>query len=293
MADVRRWTPTAINCYRRGGICRGCEISKLKLSVKCQMKKSVLALVRKFGRPPDKIKLFGCDLDEGEQKVLSKLQENPLITKKEIKNDKALYTLIELCKLNGFNPPLIKNQLIYLTEFLRAKGIIEDRTMFDEDLKIELPQSLIPIAEAMKKGYSDYDNLARETGKSKHLLSVNLPAFLAKIKNQLPDTIFKGESVREQVYNFIQERLFDLNEQAKEISSSDNAPEEDGVNKPKPEEIKESGKEILTDKKVSALLNKYGREIEENKAEIKRLEDNIIRLNLKTEVLKELSEIKQ
>lgn len=49
----RRWTNSSIDCYERGCICEGCIIDKiLKNSPqKCQMKATVLELVREFGRP--------------------------------------------------------------------------------------------------------------------------------------------------------------------------------------------------------------------------------------------------
>ena len=51
---TRRWTETAVECYQRGCVCRGCEIfekyfSKSKNS--CKMKTCVLELVRKHGAP--------------------------------------------------------------------------------------------------------------------------------------------------------------------------------------------------------------------------------------------------
>lgn len=46
-----RWTPSAIECYNRGCICSGCPMKDLIKSQKCQMKTSVLELVRKLGVP--------------------------------------------------------------------------------------------------------------------------------------------------------------------------------------------------------------------------------------------------
>ena len=50
---VRRWTPTALECYKRGCNCDGCFYSAFfkGTSQKCQMKASVLELVRVIGSP--------------------------------------------------------------------------------------------------------------------------------------------------------------------------------------------------------------------------------------------------
>jgi|SRR5574344_998272 hypothetical protein len=50
---VRRWTPTAVDCYKRGCNCDGCFYTDFfkGTSQKCQMKASVLELVRVLGTP--------------------------------------------------------------------------------------------------------------------------------------------------------------------------------------------------------------------------------------------------
>ena len=50
---VRRWTTTAIECYKRGCNCEGCYYTDFfnNSSQKCQMKASVLELVRVLGKP--------------------------------------------------------------------------------------------------------------------------------------------------------------------------------------------------------------------------------------------------
>ena len=57
---IRRWTETAVECYKRGCNCRGCFyenfFSKPKYGEnepkqKCQMKATVLELVRTLGTP--------------------------------------------------------------------------------------------------------------------------------------------------------------------------------------------------------------------------------------------------
>ena len=50
---VKRWTPTALECYKRGCNCGGCFYSDFfsATAQKCQMKATVLELVRTIGTP--------------------------------------------------------------------------------------------------------------------------------------------------------------------------------------------------------------------------------------------------
>ncbi len=52
-ASVRRWTQTATDCYKRGCVCSGCFYNDFfkDSPQKCQMKATVLELVRVLGRP--------------------------------------------------------------------------------------------------------------------------------------------------------------------------------------------------------------------------------------------------
>ena len=51
--SVRRWTVTALECYKRGCNCEGCFYKDFfsGSTHKCQMKASVLELVRVIGAP--------------------------------------------------------------------------------------------------------------------------------------------------------------------------------------------------------------------------------------------------
>ena len=55
---VRRWTQTAIECYKRGCNCEGCFYTDFfnNSSQKCQMTASVLELVRVLGKPDIELK---------------------------------------------------------------------------------------------------------------------------------------------------------------------------------------------------------------------------------------------
>lgn len=50
---VRRWTTTALECYKRGCTCEGCFYADFfsESAQRCQMKASVLELVRVLGKP--------------------------------------------------------------------------------------------------------------------------------------------------------------------------------------------------------------------------------------------------
>jgi len=60
---VRRWTNTAIECYKRGCNCEGCFYKDFfsGSSQKCQMKASVLELVRVIGTPDVELQQFLAD----------------------------------------------------------------------------------------------------------------------------------------------------------------------------------------------------------------------------------------
>lgn len=57
---VRRCTPTALECYKRGCNCEGCFYRDFfsGSSQKCQMKASVLELVRVIGTPNVELQQF-------------------------------------------------------------------------------------------------------------------------------------------------------------------------------------------------------------------------------------------
>lgn len=50
----RRWTRSAVECYSIGCICCKCPIFNI-IGDRCRMKKTVIALVRIYGRPKREI----------------------------------------------------------------------------------------------------------------------------------------------------------------------------------------------------------------------------------------------
>ena len=53
--SVRRWTSIAMECYSRGCVCSGCFYKEFfkDSPQRCQMKSTVLELVRVLGTPPN------------------------------------------------------------------------------------------------------------------------------------------------------------------------------------------------------------------------------------------------
>ena len=60
---VRRWNNAAIDCYKRGCVCEGCFYADFFSggAQKCQMKASVLELVRVLGKPDVELQQFISD----------------------------------------------------------------------------------------------------------------------------------------------------------------------------------------------------------------------------------------
>lgn len=51
MIKFNRWTPSAKQCYFRGCVCNGCFYNEFFKDKQCQMKKSVIELVKQIGAP--------------------------------------------------------------------------------------------------------------------------------------------------------------------------------------------------------------------------------------------------
>lgn len=51
----RRWSESAVMCYKRGCVCKGCFYDDFfkKSKQKCLMKSAVIELVRTVGLPPE------------------------------------------------------------------------------------------------------------------------------------------------------------------------------------------------------------------------------------------------
>lgn len=50
----KKWTPTAVDCYKLGCVCSKCNLYKIyfkDMDCKCKMKDTVIELVRRLGAP--------------------------------------------------------------------------------------------------------------------------------------------------------------------------------------------------------------------------------------------------
>lgn len=57
--QIKHWTQSAIDCYKRECVCEGCPVYELVFKPakrKCMMKAAVIATVRKLGVPDKLIK---------------------------------------------------------------------------------------------------------------------------------------------------------------------------------------------------------------------------------------------
>lgn len=53
-ALTKHWTPSAVACYERGCVCRGCPIYQI-INEQCRMKQAVLGLGEQYGKPNRKL----------------------------------------------------------------------------------------------------------------------------------------------------------------------------------------------------------------------------------------------
>lgn len=51
---ISKWTKDTIYCYQRGCVCKGCEIGAMIESQMCDLKHTVIELVKRFGIPGGK-----------------------------------------------------------------------------------------------------------------------------------------------------------------------------------------------------------------------------------------------
>ena len=119
--EVRRWTESAINCWKRGAVCEGCIYNNFFASQKtCKMKSTIILLVKKFGPPPDeKEKTFimedkmltTCDLKRVMEKASEGLTLDLKLTKDwKFERENWLGGIRYLFTLpNGYEVSVIKN----------------------------------------------------------------------------------------------------------------------------------------------------------------------------------------
>ena len=102
----KQWTTSAIDCYRRGCTCSGCLMHEM-LGKRCQMKRAVFELVKRFGAPD----INENGLSRSEQKIIDAILSG-CNTKAEI----AAY-----CETSQ---PAIQHFLVNLYRIAESDGLV-------------------------------------------------------------------------------------------------------------------------------------------------------------------------
>jgi hypothetical protein len=107
---------------------------------------------------------------------------------------------------DDFEIPNNFNKIIDDSKIKVTKGEV---FMFDEDLNLRYGNALAPLIEAVKKGYTDYSDLARETGTNRKTLSVFFSNFRACLIRQRLIKGHQDKTQKQSVIDFIKSRLLD------------------------------------------------------------------------------------
>lgn len=102
-----KWTEGSIFCYKRGCNCQGCYVKDI-LETRCDMKRAVFELVRKFGKPP-----------EDEEKGLSISQQKIINAILAGCNNKT-----EIAQKTGLTESIVQNALVGLYDLAESDGVI-------------------------------------------------------------------------------------------------------------------------------------------------------------------------
>lgn len=103
---AKKWTEDSVYCYERGCNCQGCYMKDLIESIPCQMKKSVMELVRKFGKPQ-------------EEKQLSSTQQRVINAILAGCNNK-----VEIVEYTDLNETNVQSALSKMYEIAEFDGVI-------------------------------------------------------------------------------------------------------------------------------------------------------------------------
>lgn len=115
-----------------------------------------------------------------------------------------------------FEIPNNFNKIINDTNVKVTKGEI---FMFDQDLNLSYGKALAPLVEAVKKGYTSYCDLVRETGQNNRVLSVNFANLASSLIRQNLVKEQQDKTKKQIVIDFIQSRLL-----VKECPKADTEP---------------------------------------------------------------------
>lgn len=231
----RYWTPGAIECYQRGCVCESCLTGQI-MEQHCRMKSSVIQLLKTLGPPQIFTTKFIPGATEDEEEIIDTILNGAGILKQIAEhlelNEKTikcrLYSLYKLVENNGyqFKTSKGKNRLPEFIEYVKSLQpkevttnnniIIEDdeiemkgTRMYDEDLQLEYANYLVPIIDAVKKGYESPKIIEQQTGILQNQISAAFNQFAHQLEKLGYVTLKKEISTRQTVINFIQSRLLD------------------------------------------------------------------------------------
>lgn len=229
---TRRWTPSAIECYKRGCVCKGCLIQDL-MEQKCRMKASVVALVKDLGAPPDDITPLIPGAKDGEIKIINAIADGAdtreLIAELLDTSINSVQSLLSnIYALAENNGAFFPNDGKKFDDLVRYIKTLKGDKMYDKDLDLEYSNYFAPVIDCVKKGYTTPKDISERTKIKNSTISVtfiNLFNFLAD-KGLIKDSAEKSKRVA--VINFITQRLMDTYEKQKSTTpvSADAQPDE-------------------------------------------------------------------
>ena len=123
------WTDTAEFCYKRGCRCTGCYIKELLESDSCYMKQTVMYLVTKYGKPPEK----DIWLNKKEQSVIDAILKGAKNREQIMKITGMNYTnlqsviqsLYRIAESDSFEPVAGKDCLPEFIKWVKGIGYYE------------------------------------------------------------------------------------------------------------------------------------------------------------------------
>lgn len=103
---AEHWTEGAVFCYKRGCNCNGCYVKDM-LETRCEMKRAVFELVRKFGKPPEN----ELKLTRTQQKIINSILAGC--------NNKT-----EISEYTGLNIRCVQEALSNMYELAEFDGLV-------------------------------------------------------------------------------------------------------------------------------------------------------------------------
>ena len=122
---AQKWTEDAKFCYERGCTCTGCYMRELLESTECNLKRAVLILVKKFGKPPEHLSRFE-NITDKQQEIIDAIMNGCETFKdiaKEVNRDEQASTglvrhLYKKARRKGWKPDKSKNRCL-LEQFIK------------------------------------------------------------------------------------------------------------------------------------------------------------------------------